>query len=258
MSKPVSSRVRRTYFAHPLVEESLKFLPAALEYPTTVAFRDFLVAHLHYNSFNTRYRFAKYIANRYSKDGDMNLDLARAVARFGDSRISREILYFEMLLAVPLLQEIAALWLAEIPEQGVERSELLTFLEARLGGRSAKEIAGAAVQTFRACGKLQAPKLALYAPIWTAPPLEAFLYVLARMYPEPSMVRVDLFSGQQTLRALLWPMPAIEGLLKEAELARHISKISQLDQYHQFTLAGTGQDRLLVLLKSSHQGEGAT
>lgn len=258
MSKPVSSRVRRTYFAHPLVEESLKFLPAALEYPTTVAFREFLVAHLHHNSLNSRFRFAKYIAHRFSKDGDMNLDLARAIAYFGDSRISREILYFEMLMAVPLLQEIAALWLAEIPEQGVERSALLTFLEARLGGRSAKEIAGAAVNTFRSCGKLQIPKPGAYIPVWTAPPLEAFLYVLAHLYPEPAMVRVALFSGQQILRALLWPTPAIEGLLKEAELAGHISKISQLDQYHQFTLAGTCQDRLHVLLKSPQQGEGAT
>ena len=258
MSKPVSSRVRRTYFAHPLVEESLKFLPAALEYPTTVAFREFLVAHLHHNSINSRYRFAKYIAHRFSKDGDMNLDLARTIACFGDSRISREILYFEMLLAVPLLQEIAALWLAEIPKQGVKRSALLAFLEARLGGRSEKEIAGSAVNTFRSCGKLQIPKPGVYIPVWTAPPLEAFLYVLARLYPEPSMVRVDLFSGQQILRALLWPTPSIEGLLKEAELAGHISKISQLDQYHQFTLAGSGQNRLHRLLNLSKQGEGAT
>lgn len=257
MSKPVSSRARRTYFAHPLVEESLKFIPAALEYPTTVAFREYLVKHLHHNSFNTRYRFAKYIAHRFSKDGDMNLDLARAIACFGDSRISREIIYFEMLLAVPLLQEIAALWLAEIPEQGTHRSELLAFLEARLGGRSAKEIAGAVVPTFRACGKLKIPKLAVYIPLWTAPPLEAFLYILARLYPEPSMVRVDLFSGQQILRALLWPGPSIEGLLKEAARAGHISKISQLDQYHQFTLAGTGEDRLNLLLKSPQHEEGA-
>jgi hypothetical protein len=257
LSKPVSSRTRRTYFAHPLVEESLKFLPAALEYPTTVAFREYLVEHLHHNSFNTRYRFAKYIAHRFSKDGDMNLDLARAIAYFGDSRSSREIIYFEMLLAVPLLQEIAALWLAEIPEQGVRRSELLVFLETRLGGRSTKEISGSAIQTFRSCGKLKIPKPAVYIPLWAAPPLGAFLYALARLYPEPAMVRVDFFSGQQILRALLWPGPSIEELLKEAARAGHISKISQLDQYHQFTLAGTGEDRLNLLFKPLDGEKGA-
>jgi hypothetical protein len=46
---------------------------------------------------------------------------------------------------------------------------------------------------------------------------------------------------------VLWPQPAIEGLLKQAEQLGHISKISQLDQYHQFTLAGTGQERLALL-----------
>ena len=62
------------------------------------------------------------------------------------------------------------------------------------------------------------------------------------------MVRVDLFSGLPIHRAMLWPSSSIEDLLREAERAGHISKISRLDQYHQFTLAGSGRDRLKLLL----------
>ncbi len=58
------------------------------------------------------------------------------------------------------------------------------------------------------------------------------------------MVRVDLFAGLPILRAMLWPQPALERLLAQAEAAGHLSKISELGQYHQFTLAGSGTERM--------------
>jgi hypothetical protein len=243
-----SSLRRRTYFNNPLIEESLTHLPAALEHPTRARFRDYLVRRLHYNSENTRKRFAEYISERFSIDGAMNLDLARAIKRFNGSQAARAILYFELLRSVPLLLEIAASWLAELPETGGTRAGLLAFLEPRLGGRSADKVAQAATQAFKRCGKLISPKLSLYQPVWAPPPLEAFCYILARLHAEPTMVRVDLFAGQPIIRAMLWPRPCIEGLLRQAQEAGHISKISRLDQYHQFTLRGTGAQRLNLLL----------
>jgi hypothetical protein len=250
LNKVVSSRSRRTYFTKPLVKESLAYLPAAISYPLSGDFKKHLEENLHQNSLKARQRYAKYIANRFSYDGRMNLDLARALKTFGDSRTGREILYFEMLQAVPLLHEIASLWLAEQPAEGLgsPRSDMLTFLDARLAGRNSGEVATAAVNTFRKFGKITSPKAAFYLPVWVEPPLEAFLYALARLYPERTMVRVDLFAGLPILRALLWPQPSIERLLAGAERAGHISKITHLDQYHQFTLAGTREERLRLLL----------
>ena len=56
MSKPNSSRARRTYMTKPLVEESLQHLGAAVDYPTTMQFRQYLEEHLHHNSQKTRQR----------------------------------------------------------------------------------------------------------------------------------------------------------------------------------------------------------
>ncbi len=154
MSKAVSQRGRRTYFTHPFVEESLRHLPAALDYPTSVAFRAYLIEKLHHNSGVSRRRYAQYIAQRFAHNGQMNLDLARALAQFGDSRTGREVLYFEMLQAVPVLQEIASLWLSEQPPEGGTRRSLFAFLESRLGGRKPGEVATAAIATFRRCRKL--------------------------------------------------------------------------------------------------------
>lgn len=244
MSLAISQRHRRTYFNNPLVEESLRHLPAAVDHPTSVEFRAYLVENLHHSSAQTRERFAQYIAQRFSQDGQMNLSLARALAKFGDSRTGREILYFELLQSVPLLHDIASLWLAEQPETGAPRSSLLAFLEKRLGGRSAEQVAEAAVAAFRRCRKLTSPKPAVYVPVWSEPPLEAFLYVLARLFPERTMARLDIFAGQPLIRALLWPRPCLAPLIEKARLAGHISKVSELDQYHQFTLADAGSVRL--------------
>lgn len=245
-----SLRARRTYFTQPLIEESLLHLPAPLDYSASLDFQKYLVDNLHHNSATTRERNARRIANRFSCNGVMNLDLARALKAFGDSRTGRETLYFELLEAVPLLHEIASLWLAEQPrhEPGVPRTELLSFLDARLAGRSSEEVAKAAIGAFQRCGKISSQKNRLYLPVWAEPPLEAFLYVLARLYPERAMVRVDLFAGLPISRAMLWPQPALDRLLAQAEEAGHISKISELDQYHQFTLAGSGTERMRLLM----------
>src|SRR5438094_374421 len=118
LSKAISQRFRRTYFNNPLVEESLRYLPDALQYPTSISFRAHLVRALPQSSVQTRQRFAQYISQRFSHDGEMNLELAAALAKFGDSRAGREILYFELLRAIPVLHDVASLWLAEQPPEG--------------------------------------------------------------------------------------------------------------------------------------------
>lgn len=248
MSKPVSSRARRTYFSHPLVEESIRFLPDAVDHPTSVGFRDHIAERLHYNSANSRRRFAQYIAQRFSFDGVVNQDLARVLRKFGPSRTGREILFFEMLQSVPLLQEIAALWLADVAAEGAPRDDLLRFLEPRLGDRDTKKVAKEAVTAFRQCGKLEFARVAVYVPVWTDPPLPAFLYLLARLFPEATVVPVEAFIGSPVFRGLLWRRSAVDGLLQAAWRDGHVSMVSQLDQVYQFSLEGSGEERIGKLL----------
>jgi hypothetical protein len=248
VTRAISQRWRRTYFNNPLIEESLQHLPAALSHPTSVEFRAYLTAKLHHSSAITRFRYAEYIAQRFSHDGRMNLDLARALARFGDSRTGREIFYFELIEAVPILKDTASLWLAEQDEAGAPRSALLSFLGPRLEGKQVERVAQAIVTALRRCRKLAPSKPAILIPLRAEPPIEAFLYVLARMFPERTMTRVDLFAATPEVRAMLWPRAALPGLLQAAMNAGHVSKVSELDQYHQFTLADSGAARMELLL----------
>lgn len=248
MSRSLSNTTRRTYFSNPLIEESLRFLPAALTCPTTDAFRDYLAERLPQNSRKTRERFAEYIAHRFSTDGVMNRVLAAAIDTYGDSPTGREILYFELLQAVPLLQEVASVWLSELPPEGVPRAHLLGFLTARIAGRNADRIAKDVMTAFRRCGKAQSPRPGSYVPLWTEPPQASFLYVLARLYPQREMVRVDTFAGLPVVRGMLWSRTAIDTRLKAALSEGYVSRLSELDQYRQFTLEGDGEERLRRLL----------
>lgn len=188
------------------------------------------------------------IIERFSLQGGINLDLARALKKYGSSQTGREIFYFEYIQAIPLLKEIAIRWLAALSDTGGTRQSLLDFIGPRLRGRDVIKVAKHAAQALNLLGKLSRPKPAHFKAIWSAPPLEAFLYILARMFPERCMVQVETFGGENPIRAMLWPVPCIPELLKAAEQAGHVSKISQLDQYHQFTLAGTGAERMRMLL----------
>lgn len=243
-----TQKSRRTYYNHPLVVESLQCLPAALQYHFPEDFRRYVVEHVPQNSLKGRQRIAGYLLQRFAPGGEFNLPLAAAVARFGDSRISREILFFELLQVYPVLQEIAIHWVAELSPDGGSRASLREFLEPKIPGRSTEKVAKDSMTTMYQCGKVARPKVGWYQAVWAPPPTEVFLYVMARLCPEATMVRVDLFSGLPIHRAMLWPSASLEDLLRDAERAGHISKISRLDQYHQFTLAGSGQDRLKLLL----------
>jgi hypothetical protein len=239
-----SQRWRRTYFNNPLVEESLQHLPAAVDHPTSVEFRHYLLENLHHSSVKTRNRFSEYIAQRFSENGRMNPDLAQAIRRFGDSRTSREILYFELIESVPLLLDCGSLWLAVQTDAGFTRADLVSFLASRLQGKQVDRVSAAVVMVFRKCRKVVALDRSHFRPLWAEPSLEAFLYVLARLFPERTMTRIDSFMTTSLVRAMLWPQSAVEKLLDKAVHAGHISRVSRLDQYHQFTLEGSGAERM--------------
>ncbi|MBI4023515.1 MAG: hypothetical protein HY360_00945 [Verrucomicrobia bacterium] len=244
-ANPVS---RRTYINNMLVNESLQHLPAAVDHPATDDFKAYLREHLHHNSANTRFRYAEYIAQRFSHEGKVNLALARFLKFCPEERSRREVLWFEMIRAVPPLQELCFAWLARIPEAGTTRDELLVFLQPRLGNRKPEKIATEAVGAIKKFGHLKSDKPKHYFAIWADPPLDALAYALSQLYPTATAVRMEVFKTDPLWQALLWPAAGLERLILQAERSGEITRVTQLDNYYQFTLQGTGEERLERLL----------
>lgn len=234
----------RNYLGHLVVEEALRLLPAALQYPTQQDFRQYVEENLSHNSRTTRRRYAGYLANRYSENGLMNLSLARSLTVFTDERLRREILFFETIQSMLFLRDITANWLAFQPEAGATRKDLETFIISRLPDIKPEDIIKRTVVSLKKFYRLRSKGLGCYIPIWVEPPLEAFVYVLCRLFPESTVVPVESFKVSEDVRALLWQPPTIEPLLRKAEQAGYVSRITQLDTYYQFALSGSGNERL--------------
>ena len=239
---------RRTYISNLLVNESLQHLPVAVDHPTTEAFKGYLREHLHFNSANTRLRYAEHIAQRYSHEGKVNLALARFLKFCADDRSRREALWFETIRAIPLLKELCTAWLAKTPESGATREELLAFLQPRVGNRKPEKIAKEAITALKKFGHLKSPKQKLYIAVWADPPLDSLTYALSQLYPTPTAVRMEVFKIDPLWQALLWPAAGLERLILQAERSGEIARVTQLDNYYQFVLQGTGEERLERLL----------
>jgi hypothetical protein len=225
---------RRTYISNLLVNESLQHLPAAVDHPTTEAFKAYLREHLHFNSANTRLRYAEHIAQRYSHEGKVNLALARFLKFCADDRSRREALWFETIRAIPLLKELCTAWLAKTPE--------------RVGNRKPEKIAKEAITALKKFGHLKSPKQKLYIAVWADPPLDSLAYALSQLYPTATAVRMEVFKTDPLWQALLWPAAGLERLILQAERSGEIARVTQLDSYYQFVLQGTGEERLERLL----------
>jgi hypothetical protein len=238
----------RKYISNLLVNEALKYLPAAVEHPTTEAFQAFLRENLHFNSANTRSRYAQHIAHRYSHEGIVNRALARFLKSCPDERARREVLWFETVRAAPLLKEMCAAWLAKTPETGACREELLAFLRPRVGERKPEKIAKEVVTGLKKFGHLQSPKQQHYIAVWGDPPLDVVAYALTQLYPGPAVVKMEEFKNNTLWQALLWPAGGMERLILEGERTGVVSSVTKLDKYYQFALEGTGEQRLSALL----------
>ncbi len=239
---------RRKYISNLLVNEALLHLPAAVEHPTTEAFQTYLREHLHFNSANTRSRYAQHIAHRYSSEGVVNSALARFLKFCPDERSRREALWFETVRAAPLLREMCVSWLAKTSETGASRDELLAFLRPRVGDRKPEKIAKEVVTGLKKFGHLISPKQQHYVAVWSDPSLDVLAYALAQLYSTPAVVRMEEFKNDALWQALLWPAGAIERLILEGERMGVVAAVTKLDKYYQFALEGTGEERLKALL----------
>jgi len=149
---------------------------------------------------------------------------------------------------MPPLRELCESWLSKLSEIGAIRKKLLDYLLPRIGGRNPDKIATEAVGAIRKFGHLKSDKPAHYLPIWTEPPLEVLIYVLSRLYPEPSVVKMEQFKANTLWQALLWQAAGIERIILEGERVGIIASITKLDRYYQFALEGTGEERLNMFL----------
>ncbi|MHA1215688.1 MAG: hypothetical protein ACTSPG_10340 [Candidatus Hodarchaeales archaeon] len=225
----------RKYFSKPLIKESLELLPLAVDISNSREFEFLLRQKLPQNSLVTRERYARYIANRYSKNGKVNIYLAKFLSLFDSQSSALEVLYFEMLLAEPVLISVAKDFLTAKLSEVCTNKEMEEFLKQVVPGKNVKEVRSAVCQALFTFGRLKKKKPGKYTVNLVDPNLPEFLYVLHRLFPEPGMYRVSQLLSSDELAGLLWSESRIKELLYKGWHDGYLLKVTEIDRFFHFS-----------------------
>lgn len=235
---------KKTLFWHALIDETLSFLPKALEFKSGDQFQSFLVKELPQNSEYVRRMYARIITNRFFSQGRPFRPLAQFIGCFGgDSAESREVLFFELLLREPSLRDVCKKFFSKRVGSEASRREVEGFLIQSRGTsgemgtlkESVKKQAKIIVHVLIRLGRIEVKKRGFYNVKSKKPTLPVFLYVLHRLYPKPGMYKAEEFLNDGLLDALMWNRSGLKDLLYEAWRKKYLAKVSEIDQYFHFS-----------------------
>lgn len=231
----MATNSERKYFSKPLLEESLQLLPLALQYPESNTFQEILRDKLPQNSNLTRRRYARYIANRYSINGKLNLPLARFIKIFSVDGASKEVLFFEMLKAEPVLMLVARDFFSPNKGQLCTNHKVEAYLEKIVPGKDIKEVRNAVCQVLFYFNRLIRKRPGEYIVRTVNPDLPEMLYVLHRLFPDVGMYRAEQFLSSGEVLALLWNENRLKELLYAAWNKGYLAKVTEVDRFFHFS-----------------------
>lgn len=228
------------------IENTLRVLPEASQFPSYEAFKEHLQRTLPYNSEITRNRRANYILNRFFPAKTLHTPLAYYASRVGLDDLKPAVFY-EFLKAEPLIARVAeeVVW-PHLPMGMVERETLREGLLKYLPDMSKSSQQNALRSLFHVYTILsvaQDAEDALRLQVHSGT-TAGFLYVLTAEFPEPGMYAFELLEQGPMRQWLLWDRQWMYSQLYALREAGIIAKVSEIDNIRQFTLSHTRLEAL--------------
>ena len=243
-AKVQTSVEKNRFFSNPLINETLKFLPKALEFENEMDFKKFLIRQLPQNSEHVRQRYARYITNRFFDNGKPMKPLIVFIQRFGeDAKSSKEALFFELLMKEPVLRQTCEGFFSKRVGHRAKKAELESFLISSYGRgfdndlakKSARHQAKDIVSVLKELNRIEVIKPGEYLVKAKKPSFFEFLYVLHRLFPQLGMYRAEEFLHDDVIDALIWDRSDLKELLYKAWQEKYLAKVSEIDQYFHFS-----------------------
>jgi len=223
-------------FANAVTRDSLEILPQLPETQDINAITAFIKNNLHYNSGESRNRYANYVVKRLFSGGNVDLSLIRFGHSFVNTPDLQDVCFYKYIHAEPFLHQIIIeLLLPSISKGFVKRNEIVQYTDAtfpnmKSNDKCVQAIVDVLVKT-NMC-KLQKQELTLKN---RKPNLASFTYILHSEFKEPGMYAHNLLKGNSYISAMLWEPDCIEAMLYELRNNGYISKVSNIDGIKQFT-----------------------
>ncbi len=235
---PAPPRARTGLFNHVLMEDTLRLAPTLPDTTSLDEVRAFLRARLSHNSAGTRQRYAAYIARRMFPAGVADAPFRHFAARFADTQALRDVCFYRLLRAEPLMAQFVAdvLWPATGRGQ-VPRASVREYLKARFPAAKDKTVATTDRAIAEALGSAQIAQVERGRLTFSlrVPSIEAFAFVLHSELPEPGIYDLSKVEEGATFRALLWRPDRLLPALYELRNRGLLSKVSEIDSVRQLS-----------------------
>ena len=236
--KPIKPFKRRgiKLFANALMKETISVLPDLPNSDSIDIVRQTIQDRLHFSAETTRRRNSLYIVQRMFPEGFVDRPLRLFANQFRDRDELNEVCFYRFLGAEPLLGKlIDELMIPNIGVGYVGRERIKDFLEklfpeSKSIKHGTKAILDALI--FGGLAKLNGKKIIFsYRNI----PFDSFVFVFFSEFPEPGMYDLEKIEKNPSIIRMLWKPDKILTMTYELRNRGFISKISEIDNFRQFT-----------------------
>ena len=224
-------------FANALMKETISVLPDLPDSDSIDTARQTIQDSLHFSAETTRRRNSRYIVQRMFPEGLVDRPLRLFANQFRTRDELNEVCFYRFLGVEPLLGKlIDELIIPNIGVGYIGRERIKDFLEelfpeSKSIKHGTKAILDALI--FGGLAKLNGKKVIFsYRNI----PFASFVFVLFSEFPEPGMYELSKMENNPFIIRMLWKPDQILTMTYELRNRGFISKISEIDNFRQFTI----------------------
>lgn len=237
-------------FARALLGKAVELLPQIPPSYTLTDIVQFVQANLPYSAGQTRERYAQYIVHHLFPDGYPDDALRQFAKRFVGRQELRDICYYRLCKAAPVMYRISEdLLMPALGHGHLKRVRLRDYLsECFPTIRSIGDYSNAIVDAIAEGGIATADSAKIVLSYRDVLPA-AFTFVIHSEFPEPGIYDIAKLENNQAVRSMLWNPDRILPALYELRNRGLISKVSEIDDVRQFTTKWTLDEAVEALIR---------
>jgi hypothetical protein len=238
-------------FGKALLKEAIEILPRLPEGANYEAVRTYVQSSLHFSGQQTRVRNTSYILRRMFPNGTIDEELLRFARRFEGTTELKEVCFYRFLKVELLLGRVIENVLMPAMTIGrTTRARIRDYLAEQFpDSRSLKDGARAVLDAITAGGfAKEEGKRDLTFQLRDVP-LASFAFILHSEFADPGMhTFVSLFDNP-FIQQMLWKRESVVAALYELRNRKILSKVSEIDNFRQFTTKYELHDVVATLAK---------
>lgn len=224
-------------FSKAVLKETIEILPSLSPDQSIDDIRKHLKSSLHFNSEETRRRYTSYITQRMFPSGTVDSSLILFAKAFRNKKDLKEVCFYKFMKAEPIVEQVIHdLIIPNISKGSIARQQIRKYLEVKFPEvKSFTDSTKGIVEALSTGGIVKVARDSItfgYRDI----PLYAFSYILHSEFSDSGMHTISKISENTSIRAMLWREKDISTSLYELRNQGIISKVSEIDNLHQFTL----------------------